>query len=193
MMETVSSRDSEPHSRLPSAERNRSRGVLRRQRATGRLLLPRRVRHEAGGLSRSGNRHARSRLLCRAAGQDPLCPHHAAWARSSDRRARAASRRRRARDRVVGGRRRSCLARDHQARRRAACSSRRGSATIAGEVRISAIATYGDTIHSFVERRNYHGVFMPGFVAVRRRRRGRAARRPAATSITWWAMSAGDR
>ena len=35
-----------------------------------------------------------------------------------------------------------------------------------GEVRISAIATYGDTIHSFVERRNYRGVFMPGFVPV---------------------------
>jgi 4-hydroxyphenylpyruvate dioxygenase len=33
-----------------------------------------------------------------------------------------------------------------------------------GEVRISAIATYGDTIHSFVERRNYGGVFLPGFV-----------------------------
>jgi len=32
-----------------------------------------------------------------------------------------------------------------------------------GEVRISAIATYGDTIHSFVERRNYRGVFLPGF------------------------------
>jgi 4-hydroxyphenylpyruvate dioxygenase len=34
-----------------------------------------------------------------------------------------------------------------------------------GEVRISAIATYGDTIHSFVERRNYRGVFLPGFEA----------------------------
>jgi 4-hydroxyphenylpyruvate dioxygenase len=33
-----------------------------------------------------------------------------------------------------------------------------------GEVRISAIAAYGDTIHSFVERRNYRGVFLPGFV-----------------------------
>jgi 4-hydroxyphenylpyruvate dioxygenase len=31
-------------------------------------------------------------------------------------------------------------------------------------VKISAIATYGDTIHSFVERRNYTGVFLPGFV-----------------------------
>ncbi|HUO30640.1 MAG TPA: 4-hydroxyphenylpyruvate dioxygenase [Bryobacteraceae bacterium] len=35
-----------------------------------------------------------------------------------------------------------------------------------GEVCISAIATYGDTIHSFVERRKYHGAFLPGFVAI---------------------------
>ncbi len=35
-----------------------------------------------------------------------------------------------------------------------------------GEVRISAIATYGDTIHSFVERRNYRGGFLPGFAPV---------------------------
>jgi 4-hydroxyphenylpyruvate dioxygenase len=35
-----------------------------------------------------------------------------------------------------------------------------------GEVRKSAIAIYGDTIHTFVERRNYRGVFMPGYKAV---------------------------
>ena len=35
----------------------------------------------------------------------------------------------------------------------------------AGEVVTAAIATYGDTIHSLVERRNYRGPFMPGFVA----------------------------
>ena len=35
-----------------------------------------------------------------------------------------------------------------------------------GEVRIAAIGIYGDTIHSFVERRNYRGVFLPGFEAV---------------------------
>ena len=35
-----------------------------------------------------------------------------------------------------------------------------------GEVRVSAIATYGDTIHSFVERRNYQGAFLPGYVGV---------------------------
>ncbi len=33
-----------------------------------------------------------------------------------------------------------------------------------GRVRISAISTYGDTIHSFIERRDYHGAFLPGFI-----------------------------
>lgn len=32
-----------------------------------------------------------------------------------------------------------------------------------GEVVVSAIRTYGDTIHKFVERKNYNGVFMPGY------------------------------
>jgi 4-hydroxyphenylpyruvate dioxygenase len=35
-----------------------------------------------------------------------------------------------------------------------------------GEIVIAAIRTYGDTIHSIVERRNYHGLFLPGFEAV---------------------------
>lgn len=35
-----------------------------------------------------------------------------------------------------------------------------------GEARLSAIAAYGDTIHSFVERKNYKGAFLPGFRAV---------------------------
>jgi 4-hydroxyphenylpyruvate dioxygenase len=34
-----------------------------------------------------------------------------------------------------------------------------------GEVVISAIKTYGDTIHKFVERKNYKGAFMPGYRA----------------------------
>ena len=33
----------------------------------------------------------------------------------------------------------------------------------AGEVVVAAIRIYGDTIHSLVERRNYRGLFMPGF------------------------------
>ncbi len=32
-----------------------------------------------------------------------------------------------------------------------------------GEVVLSGIHTYGDTVHVFVERRNYQGAFMPGF------------------------------
>src|SRR3954454_3478745 len=32
-----------------------------------------------------------------------------------------------------------------------------------GRVIISSIGAYGDTIHTFVERSNYHGTFLPGF------------------------------
>lgn len=32
-----------------------------------------------------------------------------------------------------------------------------------GEVIISAIETYGDTVHKFVERKNYNGAFLPGY------------------------------
>lgn len=33
-----------------------------------------------------------------------------------------------------------------------------------GEIVMSGIHTYGDTVHLFIERKNYNGVFMPGFV-----------------------------
>jgi 4-hydroxyphenylpyruvate dioxygenase len=33
-----------------------------------------------------------------------------------------------------------------------------------GKARLSSIALYGDTIHTFVERGDYRGVFLPGFV-----------------------------
>jgi 4-hydroxyphenylpyruvate dioxygenase len=51
-------------------------------------------------------------------------------------------------------------------------TTRRGAKSIAephafederGLVRTAAIATYGDTIHTFVERRDYAGSFLPGF------------------------------
>ncbi len=35
-----------------------------------------------------------------------------------------------------------------------------------GEVVLSSIKTYGETIHTFVERKNYKGSFLPGFKAV---------------------------
>jgi 4-hydroxyphenylpyruvate dioxygenase len=36
-----------------------------------------------------------------------------------------------------------------------------------GEVKTASIKTYGDTIHTFVERKNYRGAFMPGFRAAK--------------------------
>jgi 4-hydroxyphenylpyruvate dioxygenase len=36
----------------------------------------------------------------------------------------------------------------------------------AGETQLSSIAIYGDTIHTFVDRKNYSGAFLPGFVAM---------------------------
>jgi len=35
-----------------------------------------------------------------------------------------------------------------------------------GVARVASIATYGDTLHTFVERRDYKGAFLPGFRAV---------------------------
>ncbi len=36
-----------------------------------------------------------------------------------------------------------------------------------GEVKVASIHTYGDTIHTFVERKNYKGPFLPGFIAAK--------------------------
>jgi 4-hydroxyphenylpyruvate dioxygenase len=56
-------------------------------------------------------------------------------------------------------------------------TTRRGARSIAppetvrdehGSVRLSSIAIYGDTIHKFVERGQYSGPFLPGFVAIAR-------------------------
>ena len=33
-----------------------------------------------------------------------------------------------------------------------------------GAVKVASIQTYGDTIHTFVERKNYTGVFLPGYL-----------------------------
>lgn len=36
-----------------------------------------------------------------------------------------------------------------------------------GEVRMSGIYTYGETVHMFIERKNYKGAFMPGYEAAK--------------------------
>ncbi len=34
-----------------------------------------------------------------------------------------------------------------------------------GEIVLASIKTYGDTVHTFVERKNYNGLFMPGYIS----------------------------
>lgn len=40
-----------------------------------------------------------------------------------------------------------------------------------GEVKMATIRTYGDTVHTLVERKGYRGVFLPGYRAVEERRK----------------------
>jgi 4-hydroxyphenylpyruvate dioxygenase len=47
-----------------------------------------------------------------------------------------------------------------------------------GTVRSAAIACYGDTRHTLVDRSGYRGVFLPGFVAVKPIFRGKPAHHP---------------
>jgi 4-hydroxyphenylpyruvate dioxygenase len=44
-----------------------------------------------------------------------------------------------------------------------------------GAVELAAIATYGDTIHTFVDRSEYRGAFLPGFVSASSNGRARSA------------------
>jgi 4-hydroxyphenylpyruvate dioxygenase len=44
-----------------------------------------------------------------------------------------------------------------------------------GEVELAAIATYGDTIHTFVDRSEYEGAFLPGFISASSNGRTRSA------------------
>jgi 4-hydroxyphenylpyruvate dioxygenase len=44
-----------------------------------------------------------------------------------------------------------------------------------GRVKLASVATYGDTIHTFVERHKYHGPFLPGYEPIDRDRIARPA------------------
>jgi 4-hydroxyphenylpyruvate dioxygenase len=48
-----------------------------------------------------------------------------------------------------------------------------------GEVVISGIHTYGETVHLFIERKNYNGIFMPGF------REWKSAYNPTSTGLLY--------
>ena len=154
-----------------SAERHRLRRVLCRQCAAGGVLLSRGVRHATGGVSRTGDRERATahRTLSqqnkiRLVLTTPLQPDDRPIAEHVQRHG-------------DGVRDIALWVDDAEAAYRE--TTKRGAKGVRepetfrdehGEVRISAIATYGDTIHSFVERSNYRGVFLPGFVAGRWRR-----------------------
>ncbi len=55
-----------------------------------------------------------------------------------------------------------------------------------GEVILSGIHTYGDTVHLFVERKNYEGVFMPGF------REWKSSYNPSSTGLLYVDHSVGN-
>ena len=88
----------------------------------------------------------------------------------------------------MGGRRGEELEGDHIAR--AGERSRPNAGGRDGKVVLSGIETYGDTIHVFVERKAYNGVFLPGYQAWNP---GGAAAVASSTSTTWSATSAGAR
>jgi len=48
-----------------------------------------------------------------------------------------------------------------------------------GEVVVSGIHTYGETVHLFIERKNYNGIFMPGF------REWKSVYNPASTGLLY--------
>src|ERR1700754_677200 len=55
-----------------------------------------------------------------------------------------------------------------------------------GEVILSGIHTYGDTVHLFIERKNYQGAFMPGF------REWKSAYNPSSTGLLYVDHSVGN-
>ena len=102
----------------------------------------------------------------------PLRLHRPADARRRDRRARPRAWRRRPRHRLRGRGRRCRLA--ARRRRAARCAPWMPTEIDGGEdgvLRRASIHTYGEVLHSFVDRRDYHGAFAPGYRAVKRRPR----------------------
>ena len=147
-----------------SRHRHGRRGVRGREREAGGALLLDRVRHAADRLPRPGDRlpgrgGVRARVGPRAVrlprpgpGPDPR------WASGSPRTATGSPTWpwRSARPR------RPTTTRSRTAP--AAWRSRTCSRTSPGKVVVAAIATYGDTRHTLVERSGYSGPYLPGYV-----------------------------
>ena len=99
------------------------------------------------------------RFAFRAHGESP--------ARRRDRPTRAAARRRNQRRRDFGRRRRGGI-RDGAAGGASPLQAPATSEDRDGRIVQAKIAAYGDTVHSFVQRDGYGGIFMPGFTEARK-------------------------
>ena len=154
----------------------------RRPRTSARCGDSRRSR------SRGSRRCPGPRQLRDAAARHPDRADGAAHSRRRDRRARPRPRRRRAGHRVRG---RDSAAAWRETTARGARSAMEPVELDGGEdgiLRRSAVWTYGEVRHSFVDRRDYHGVFAPGY---RRVKKPAAAATGSACSrsTTAWATS----
>ena len=152
--------------RFSPTEWNRLCRVLCRQCQAGRVLLSRGFWNETGGLSWTGDRHARPRFLRRPTRQDSLRAHHAAAspinpiAEHIRGTAMACTKSRfgwTMPNRRIGRPPGAALA---------ACRNATVREDKTAKFAFPSIAAYGDTLHAFVERKDYRGVFLPGFRAV---------------------------
>ena len=125
----------------------------------------------------------RPRLVRARAGRHPVRRHERRFARDERdlrvRAARTATASRTSRSRCPSATRRT--ARPSSAAR-GASRSRTGSRTSYGRVELASIATYGDVVHTFVNRADYAGPYLPGYVVAARERQP-VARRRALTTI----------
>ena len=138
------------------------------------------------GRLRAASRPARATAprTCSQQGRIRLVLTGALHSGLADRRAPRQARRRREGHRAV-----RCPTSTHayreatEPRRRRASRAARASTDEHGTVRLATIATYGETLHTFVDRCDYDGAFLPGYEPVEDGTDGRRhAARPSTTS-----------
>ena len=140
------------------------RGVRRGQRHPERALLPARLRHESRRIHRAGDGQPGSRRRTSSRPARPVLSSLAGWARTG------------ATSTTIGATvtgwsisRSKCLTSTGASRTRGTreprySRSRTTSATITARCGTAAIAAYGDTRHTLVDRSRYRGAYLPGYV-----------------------------
>ena len=132
-----------------------------RQRHPGRALLPARVRHGARRLLRPGDRQPRPPRVRAAQRRRPVRAQGRGRPGQPARRPPPPARRRHRRHRARGARRRPVRRARPRARAPRSSTEPHDVTDEHGTVRIAAIATYGDTRHTLVDRSRYTGPTCP--------------------------------